>query len=209
MFVTHDVSYICAIAQALKQGTRRGIEWHHLILVEWQLGLEHLTLGVRSEHLTLGEVPLRQVVLVVLVRQREEHSAEEGSVQLPEEPSVLPLRQVVLLRQREEGSVPLPEGPSVSAVQLSRQLKEGLVVALVRQMQARLQVRALELLLPLPSALQLHPQLKERSVVGLEQQREEVCSGQLREQQWEERSGQLRSLSGHLPEGLAEVLALG
>ncbi len=65
-------------------------------------------------------------------------------------------------------------------MQLSRQLKQGLVVALVRQMQARLQARALVLLLPLPSALQLHPQLKEPSVVGLEQQREEVCSGPLR-----------------------------
>jgi hypothetical protein len=104
--------------------------------------------------------------------------------------------------------VPLPEGASVSAEQLSRQRKQGLVVALVRQMQARLQARALELLQPLPSALPLHPQLKEPSVLGLEQQREEGCSGQHREQRRAVRSGLLPSLSGHLQQGL-EGLALG
>ena len=100
--------------------------------------------------------------------------------------------------------MPLPEGPWVvvpllllpSALQikwwcpccfsprrctLSWQLKERLVVVLVRQIQSRLQSLAFlhsELLVGFPSALQVHPEHKERLVVGLEQQRE-VCSGQL------------------------------
>jgi hypothetical protein len=58
------------------------------------------------------------------------------------------------------------------------------VVVLVRQRQSRLQARASFLHSELlPSALQLHPQLKERLVVGLEKQ-----------------GGQLSSLSGQLPE---------
>ena len=101
---------------------------------------------------------------------------------------MLPLWHLVSVRQWEEHSVPLPEGPWVvpllllpSARQVNRQLKERLVVVLVRQIQSRLQSLAFlhsELLVGFPSALQVHPEHKERSVVGLEQQRE-VCSGQL------------------------------
>ncbi len=90
---------------------------------------------------------------------------------------MLTLCHLVSVRQWEERSVPLPEGSWVvvpllllpSALQVNRQLKERLVVVLVRTVQSPT---------GFPSALQLHPQLKDRLVEGLEQQRE-VCPGEL------------------------------
>jgi hypothetical protein len=133
---------------------------------------------------------LKERSVVGLEHQREVCSRQLRSLsgQLQEAASLVPLRQLVSVRQRVDRSVPLPEEPWVvpllplpSALQVNWQLKERLVVVLVWQIQSRLQARGFlhsELLVGFPSALQLHPQLKERSVVGLEQQRK-VCPGQL------------------------------